>query len=117
MTEQYGMIPVLCTCNVFRVLLFHKRSIFINLYVCFFFFIFSVEVMSSMLNIGLGVGFLPGMFYDRFGPQWASAIGLVVSVGAYMLLWSTTRPSLIHFYSKSSWLMSIYFFIAGKRIT
>ena len=77
---------------------------------------FTVEVMPSMLNIGLGVGFLPGMIYDRFGPQWTSIAGLVVSVGAYMLLWSTTRPSLIHFYSKNSWLMAIYFFVAGKYI-
>ena len=67
-----------------------------------------------MLNIGLGVGFLPGMFYDRFGPQWTSAIGLVVSVGAYMLLWSTTRSNVVPFYSKNSWLMAIFFFIAGN---
>ena len=79
-------------------------------------FYFLVEVMSSMLNIGLGVGFLPGMFYDRFGPQWTSLVGLVVSVGAYMLLWSTTRSNLVAFYSKNSWLMAIYFFVAGKLV-
>lgn len=74
--------------------------------------LFTVELLSSMLNIGLGVGFLPGMFYDMFGPQWASALGLVVSVSAYMLIWSSTRY--VSFYSNNSWLMAIYFFICGK---
>ncbi|KAL3836733.1 hypothetical protein ACJMK2_022152 [Sinanodonta woodiana] len=70
-----------------------------------------VEVMSSMLNIGLGIGFLPGMLYDRFGPQWTSGAGLLVSVSAYILLWSTTKS--VPFYSNNSWLMAIYFFFCG----
>lgn len=70
-----------------------------------------VELMSSMLNLGLGVGFLPGMFYDKFGPQWASTVGLLISVTAYILIWSTSQTVL--FYSQNSWLMSIYFFICG----
>lgn len=70
-----------------------------------------VELLSSMLNFGLGVGFLPGMFYDRFGPQLASAVGLVVSVSAYMLIWSSTK--FVTFYTTKSWLMAIYFFVCG----
>ncbi|KAH3704436.1 uncharacterized protein LOC127860954 [Dreissena polymorpha] len=70
-----------------------------------------VELMSSMLNMGLGIGFLPGMFFDRFGPQLTSFVGLLVSVSAYMLIWSTTRY--VHFYSSNAWLMAIYFFICG----
>lgn len=70
-----------------------------------------VELMSSMLNIGMGIGFLPGMFYDRFGPQWSSAVGLVVSVAGYLLIWSATR--LAHFYHHNVWLMAIYFFLCG----
>ncbi|OWF36089.1 uncharacterized protein LOC110442132 [Mizuhopecten yessoensis] len=70
-----------------------------------------VQLQSSFLNIGLGIGFLPGMFYDRFGPQWCSGAGLVLSLAAYLLLWSTTRS--IAFYSSRSWLMAIYFFLCG----
>ncbi|KAL3836732.1 hypothetical protein ACJMK2_022151 [Sinanodonta woodiana] len=69
------------------------------------------EVMSSMLNIGLGVGFLPGIVYDKFGPHWTSGAGLVVSVSAYVLLWSTTK--FVPFYRSNSWLMAIYFFLCG----
>ncbi|XP_052804304.1 uncharacterized protein LOC128234235 [Mya arenaria] len=70
-----------------------------------------VELFASMLNIGLGIGFLPGMFYDRFGPRLTSFVGLLVSVSAYLLLWSTTKA--VRFYSKNSWLMAIYFLICG----
>ncbi|XP_033746391.1 uncharacterized protein LOC117331670 [Pecten maximus] len=70
-----------------------------------------VQLQSSFLNVGLGIGFLPGMFYDRFGPQWCSAVGLVLSLSAYLLIWSTTRY--IRFYSSHSWLMAIYFFLCG----
>ncbi|KAK3605951.1 hypothetical protein CHS0354_019628 [Potamilus streckersoni] len=72
-----------------------------------------VEVMSSMLNIGLGIGFLPGMLYDRFGPQWTSGAGLLVSVSAYILLWSTSTTKCVAFYRSNSWLMAIYFFFCG----
>jgi len=68
-----------------------------------------------MLNIGLGFGFLPGMFYDRFGPQWTSVLGLLVSVPAYTLIWSTSRN--VHFYSHNSWLMAIYFFLCGNNMS
>ncbi|WAR06511.1 hypothetical protein MAR_021880 [Mya arenaria] len=68
-----------------------------------------LELFASMLNIGLGIGFLPGMFYDRFGPRLTSFVGLLVSVSAYLLLWSTTKA--VRFYSKNSWLMAIYFLI------
>lgn len=70
-----------------------------------------VELLSSMLNFGLGVGFLPGMFYDHFGPQWTSVVGLFVSVSSYLLIWSSTKA--VSFYSSKAWLMSIYFFICG----
>lgn len=71
-----------------------------------------VEVFSSMLNIGLGFGFLPGMFYDRFGPQWTSVLGLLVSVPAYVLIWSSSRN--VKFYAQNSWLMAIFFFLCGN---
>jgi len=74
---------------------------------------FTVELLSSMLNVGLGVGFLPGMIYDKFGPTTSSVAGLIVSVPVYLLIWSTTLyPT---FYSTKAWLMSIYFFLAGKH--
>lgn len=81
------------------------------MFILYFPCIISVEAFSSMLNIGLGFGFLPGMFYDKFGPQWTSFLGLLVSVPAYILLWSTSRY--VHFYSSNSWLMAIYFFMCG----
>ena len=71
----------------------------------------SVELLSSMLNVGLGVGFLPGMFYDRFGPTLTSGAGLIVSVPILILIWSTTRH--VNFYSNHAWLMSIYFLLMG----
>lgn len=71
----------------------------------------SVEMQSSLLNLGLGVGFIPGMFYDRFGPTWTSVVGLVISLTGYMLLWSTTK--LQAFYRPRSWLMGILFFLTG----
>ena len=65
-----------------------------------------------MVNVGLGVGFLPGMFYDRFGPTITSGAGLLISVPVFILLWSTTRY--VAFYSSRAWLMSIYFLLMGK---
>ncbi|XP_060079054.1 uncharacterized MFS-type transporter YhjX-like [Ylistrum balloti] len=70
-----------------------------------------VQLQSSLLNIGLGFGFIPGKFYDHFGPQWASLGGVIVSVLAYTLLWSTTKY--VSFYQNKSWLMAIYFFLSG----
>lgn len=70
-----------------------------------------VQLQSSLLNIGLGFGFIPGKFYDNFGPQWASLGGVIVSVLAYTLLWST--PKYVSFYQDKSWLMAIYFFLSG----
>ncbi|XP_063423269.1 uncharacterized protein LOC134707452 [Mytilus trossulus] len=70
-----------------------------------------VELQSSLLNLGLGIGFIPGVLYDKFGPFWTSAAGLIVSVGSYMLLWSTTK--FVPFYKNNSWLMGIYFLLCG----
>ncbi|XP_033728146.1 uncharacterized MFS-type transporter YhjX-like [Pecten maximus] len=70
-----------------------------------------LQLQSSLLNIGLGFGFIPGKIYDNFGPQWASLGGVVVSVLAYTLLWST--PKYVSFYQNKSWLMAIYFFLSG----
>ena len=67
-----------------------------------------------MLNVGLGIGFVPGMFYDRFGPTFASGAGLLVSVPVILLIWSTTKY--VRFYSNNAWLMSIYFLLCGKSI-
>jgi hypothetical protein len=65
-----------------------------------------------MLNVGLGIGFVPGIFYDRFGPTLTSGAGLIVSVPVYLLIWSTVKYT--EFYSKRIWLMAIYFFLAGQ---
>ncbi|CAC5364085.1 unnamed protein product [Mytilus coruscus] len=70
-----------------------------------------VELQSSLLNLGLGAGFLPGLLYDKLGPTWTSGAGLVVSVSAYLLLWSTTKYA--EFYGRNSWLMALYFFVCG----
>ncbi|XP_022329349.2 uncharacterized protein LOC111128162 isoform X2 [Crassostrea virginica] len=70
-----------------------------------------MEIQPSLLNLGLGVGFLPGMIYDKFGPTVTSLVGLVVSVGSYMLLWSTIR--FIDFYKTAGGLMAVYFMICG----
>ncbi|XP_076092634.1 uncharacterized protein LOC143064024 [Mytilus galloprovincialis] len=70
-----------------------------------------VELQSSLLNLGLGAGFLPGLLYDSLGPTWTSGAGLVVSVSAYLLLWSTTKYTA--FYGRNSWLIAIYFFVCG----
>lgn len=72
-----------------------------------------VEIQPSLLNLGLGVGFLPGMIYDRFGPTVTSLVGLFVSVGSYMLLWSTTR--FIDFYKTAGGLVSVYFMFCGMN--
>ncbi|XP_052254292.1 uncharacterized protein LOC127860325 isoform X2 [Dreissena polymorpha] len=64
-----------------------------------------------MLNVGLGVGFIPGMFYDRFGPALTSGVGIVLSVPIYLLIWSTVKFT--EFYSSRAWLMSLYFLMAG----
>ncbi|KAK3106612.1 hypothetical protein FSP39_023549, partial [Pinctada imbricata] len=70
-----------------------------------------VELQSSLINIGLGFGIFPGLFYDRFGPTMASMLGVLVSMTAYTLLWSTSKNQI--FYSQSSLLMAMYFFLAG----
>ena len=71
----------------------------------------SVETMASLQNLGMGFVFVPGMFYERFGPRLTSTASLVISVISYMLLWSTTKH--IQFYTNNAWLMAIYFFISG----
>ncbi|OWF43688.1 hypothetical protein KP79_PYT24880 [Mizuhopecten yessoensis] len=73
-----------------------------------------VELQSSLLYLGQGFGIIPGMFFDRFGPAWTSAVGLVLAVSSYVFLWTTSGAVL--FYSIRSWLMGIYFFVAGKGV-
>ncbi|XP_061179401.1 uncharacterized protein LOC133187993 [Saccostrea echinata] len=70
-----------------------------------------MEIQPSLLNLGLGVGFLPGMLYDKYGPTVTSIAGLFVSVGSYMLLWSTTRY--VDFYKTAGGLVGVYFMICG----
>lgn len=65
-----------------------------------------------MLNVGLGIGFVPGIFYDKFGPTLTSAAGLVISVPVYIVIWTTVKNT--SFYSKNIWLMAIYFLLAGE---
>ena len=93
--------PISMTFLIFTVMLLQLFYVFL-----------SVELLSSMLNVGLGVGFLPGMFYDRFGPTLASGAGLIVCVPIFILIWSSTRS--VDFYSNNPWLMAIYFLIVGK---
>ena len=64
------------------------------------------------MNIGIGLSFLPGMFFDRFGPRKTSAVGLIVATGSYLLVWSTTFS--VDFYKDKSWLMSIFFLLTGS---
>lgn len=71
-----------------------------------------MSLQPSLLNMGLGMGVLPGIIYDKFGPAVTSLVGLCASVGGYLLLWSTTLY--IDFYQKSSALIGLYFMICGK---
>lgn len=70
-----------------------------------------VEVIASLGNFGISIGFPAGFICERFGPRVTSICGLIISVAGFLLLWSTTlmKP----YYVKHVVLQYVYFFIAG----
>ena len=76
------------------------------------FFFFLVEVIASLGNFGISVGFPGGYIKERFGARVAAFCGLILSVTGFLLLWSTTLMK--DFYREHVILQYIYYFIAGK---
>lgn len=70
-----------------------------------------VEVFASMLNAGIGLGFVPNLLGRKLRSTWILVFGLVLSTAGLLLLWSSSK--LISFYEDKSWLMAIYFLISG----
>nr|XP_011422711.2 probable transporter MCH1 [Crassostrea gigas] len=70
-----------------------------------------VEILGSMSNFGISLGFPAGMMCERFGPRWTSLAALLIASLGYSLLYSTTLTQ--PFYHKNVWLQYIYFFISG----
>ena len=72
-----------------------------------------VEVIASLGNFGISVGFPGGFIKERFGARVAAACGLILSVTGFLLLWSTCLMK--DFYQDHVFLQYIYYFIAGKK--
>lgn len=70
-----------------------------------------VEAFASMLNAGIGLGFIPNLIGSKLKSAWVLVIGMVLSISGLLLLWSSTK--LVSFYEGKSWLMAIYFIICG----
>ncbi|XP_013395670.1 probable transporter mch1 [Lingula anatina] len=70
-----------------------------------------VDLVASMGNIGISVGFPAGYCAERFGGRVASFVALILTVGSFTLIWSTTH--MVAFYVHSYWLLYIYFLLAG----
>lgn len=70
-----------------------------------------VELFASMLNAGIGLGFLPNLIGSKLKSTWILVIGLLLSTAGLLLLWSSTK--MVAFYEGKSWLMAIYFLISG----
>ncbi|XP_052092625.1 uncharacterized protein LOC127729044 isoform X1 [Mytilus californianus] len=70
-----------------------------------------VELFASMLNAGIGLGFLPNLIGSKLKSTWILVIGLLLSTAGLLLLWSSTK--MVAFYEGKSWLMALYFLISG----
>ncbi|XP_062569216.1 uncharacterized protein LOC134231293 [Saccostrea cucullata] len=70
-----------------------------------------VEILGSMSNFGISLGFPAGMMCERLGPRWTSLAALLIASLGYFLLYSTTLTE--PFYHKNVWLQYIYYFLSG----
>ena len=75
-------------------------------------FLISVEIIASLGNFGISIGFPGGFLCERFGARVTALVGLVVSVAGFLLLWSTTLMK--EYYQEHAFLQYVYFFIAGN---
>ncbi|XP_064613378.1 uncharacterized protein LOC135477152 [Liolophura sinensis] len=71
----------------------------------------TVELLASMGNFGISIGFPAGMLHEMLGSRWTSAAALLFTVLGAMLLWSTTFMQA--FYNNKSGLMAVYFLVFG----
>lgn len=74
-------------------------------------FVFPVEAFASMLNAGIGLGFVPNLIGQKLKSAWVLAFGMVLSTIGILMLWSSTK--MVSFYEDKSWLMALYFLISG----
>ncbi|CAG2203606.1 SLC37A3 [Mytilus edulis] len=70
-----------------------------------------VEAFASMLNAGIGLGFVPNLIGQKLKSAWVLAFGMVLSTIGILMLWSSTK--MVSFYEDKSWLMALYFLISG----
>ncbi|XP_061188393.1 uncharacterized protein LOC133196536 [Saccostrea echinata] len=70
-----------------------------------------VEILGSMSNFGISLGFPAGMMCEKLGPRWTSLAALLIATLGYSLLYSTTFTE--PFYHKNVWLQYIYYFLSG----
>ncbi|CAC5417333.1 SLC37A3 [Mytilus coruscus] len=71
-----------------------------------------VEAFASMLNAGIGLGFVPNLIGQKLKSTWVLAFGMVLSTIGILMLWSSTK--MVSFYEDKSWLMALYFLISGE---
>ncbi|XP_041378076.1 probable transporter MCH1 [Gigantopelta aegis] len=70
-----------------------------------------IELLASMGNFGISLGFPAGFMVERLGARWTSLTALILtSLGSFMLYSTTYQKA---FYSDSAWLQDIYFFVMG----
>ena len=71
----------------------------------------SVEVIASLGNFGISIGFPGGLLCERFGARVTALCGFFISVAGFLLLWSTTLMK--EYYEEHVILQYVYYFIAG----
>ncbi len=48
-------------------------------------FYFAVELMSSLMNLGLATAFPAGYFVEKFGPRWTCSLSILLGKYIYLL--------------------------------
>lgn len=71
-----------------------------------------MELLLSLMFLGLCASLPGGLLLDRYEAKWAAALAMLVSTTGYVLIWlATLYPD---FYNQYFSLLALYFFIAGE---
>ena len=66
-----------------------------------------LQTIASIGNVGLYLAVVAGIVYDRYGPKPCLAIGAILSLGGYLLMWAAADQRIDY----SVPLMSLYAFL------
>jgi MFS family permease len=81
----------------------HKMKITLN------FTQYEINLVGTMAQVGMALGVLPALFYDKFGPRPTCLLSAVMLFVGYFLTFLTVHKTI----NSPAWLVAIYFLVNG----